>query len=367
MIINTETGALKYVGQISLTQPLEARNGEYWYEADDLPTTFPIEVKVYDTTQDSWDTFLEYTPGLFDLWHRTSDTKGYYWFGDEWNMLDFSVDLSLYYTKNDVDGLLANKVDTNGTDSLMTVGEHTKLASIALGAEPNKISSILKPNGEEIPIRNKTIMLDTDFFGFDITRIVVDTAEGNSYNFDMACIKPVPLSNNLVFTTNANSHVLLVDLLGSILPNIKSIDWGDGSTDFYTYHDYVASIPHVIVAELNDNITNLSNNFLQGGRNITSASINAPDLTNIGHLFLYDNLDIDTLVINAPNLVSIGSYFMLNSPQMRTLLVKSNNVVTLGSDTDISTLTSIRVPDSLVEDYKVAPIWSTKANIITRI
>jgi chromosome segregation ATPase len=46
----------------------------------------------------------------FDLWHVLDTGKGYYWFGGEWNLLDFSVDLSAYYTTEETDTLLGDKV-----------------------------------------------------------------------------------------------------------------------------------------------------------------------------------------------------------------------------------------------------------------
>jgi hypothetical protein len=48
---------------------------------------------------------------IFDLWSVVDEGKGYYWFNDEWNLLDFSVDLSRYYQKSDTDTLLLTKVD----------------------------------------------------------------------------------------------------------------------------------------------------------------------------------------------------------------------------------------------------------------
>ena len=47
----------------------------------------------------------------FDLWAILDTGKGYYWFSDEWNVLDFTVDLSQYYLKTETDTLLGHKVD----------------------------------------------------------------------------------------------------------------------------------------------------------------------------------------------------------------------------------------------------------------
>ena len=51
-------------------------------------------------------------------------------------------DISGLATKTEVETGLASKVDKNGTDSLMTAAEHTKLAGIAAGAQVNVINSI---------------------------------------------------------------------------------------------------------------------------------------------------------------------------------------------------------------------------------
>jgi hypothetical protein len=48
---------------------------------------------------------------VFDLWHVLDTGKGYYWFGEDWNLLDFSVDLSKYYEKTETNDLLNDKVD----------------------------------------------------------------------------------------------------------------------------------------------------------------------------------------------------------------------------------------------------------------
>ncbi|MDR3170315.1 MAG: hypothetical protein LBU17_01665 [Treponema sp.] len=48
---------------------------------------------------------------LFDLWHILDTGDGYYWFGGTWNHLDFSVDLSAYYQKDETDERLNGKVD----------------------------------------------------------------------------------------------------------------------------------------------------------------------------------------------------------------------------------------------------------------
>jgi hypothetical protein len=57
------------------------------------------------------------------------------WDGAEWDYT--STDLSAYRTAAAQDTIDSNKVNKNGTDSLMTAGEHEKLAGIAAGAQVN--------------------------------------------------------------------------------------------------------------------------------------------------------------------------------------------------------------------------------------
>jgi hypothetical protein len=42
-----------------------------------------------------------------DLFHLTSDGSGRYWFANTWNQLDAEVDLSQFYTKEEIDNLLS--------------------------------------------------------------------------------------------------------------------------------------------------------------------------------------------------------------------------------------------------------------------
>ncbi|MDR0872823.1 MAG: hypothetical protein LBN27_05065 [Prevotellaceae bacterium] len=55
-----------------------------------------------------------------DLFSEYPSTEGYYWFGGKFNRLDFEVDLSSYYTKNETDLLFANKVDKVAGKGLST-------------------------------------------------------------------------------------------------------------------------------------------------------------------------------------------------------------------------------------------------------
>jgi hypothetical protein len=84
---------------------------------------------------------LPATANMFDLYAVLDESHGYYWFGDEWNLLDFSIDLSAYYTTTETDSLLALKVDKVDGKGLSTndytTAEKNKLSGIEAGAQKN--------------------------------------------------------------------------------------------------------------------------------------------------------------------------------------------------------------------------------------
>ncbi|MDR1940023.1 MAG: hypothetical protein LBQ40_04430 [Clostridiales bacterium] len=77
---------------------------------------------------------LPTTANMFDLYAVLDEGHGYYWFGGEWNHLDFTVDLSAYYTTTETDSLLALKVDKTDGKGLSsedyTTTEKSKLAGL---------------------------------------------------------------------------------------------------------------------------------------------------------------------------------------------------------------------------------------------
>lgn len=81
---------LRFKGFISATAPTGTlSNNVLWYEGNTLPTTFPMNVKTYDSTTRQWSTTTsEYTPDTLDLWLNLNDEQGYYWFGNMWSMID---------------------------------------------------------------------------------------------------------------------------------------------------------------------------------------------------------------------------------------------------------------------------------------
>lgn len=91
-LVSLEGKILKFKGFISTTTPTGTiKDGSLWYESATLPTTFPINVKTYNATTSQWSTTTsQYTPEALDLWSNLNDDKGYYWFGNAWNIIDDS-------------------------------------------------------------------------------------------------------------------------------------------------------------------------------------------------------------------------------------------------------------------------------------
>lgn len=146
-----EGNALTFKGFVSSSQPTnDVREGNLWLTASDLNTTFPWNVYTY--VDGSWsNTTTQYTPIALDLWAKTSDHTGWYYFGEAWNPLDFAgstfndrqfaiingvvnlasgcvtnneiainanidaskINLNNYYNSSIVDSLLNSKANTN--------------------------------------------------------------------------------------------------------------------------------------------------------------------------------------------------------------------------------------------------------------
>ena len=64
------------------------------------------------------------------------------WNGSAWDILSGTVDLSNYFTKSEVNDALANKVDKNGTDRLITEEEGNALADLINGTYNNVVKSV---------------------------------------------------------------------------------------------------------------------------------------------------------------------------------------------------------------------------------
>lgn len=78
-----------YVSAIEPTGTIKA--DALWYQSAAMPTTFPIQVKTYDGTAWGTDT-TNYTPESLEMWANLGDGHGYYWFGNDWNIIDVNVE-----------------------------------------------------------------------------------------------------------------------------------------------------------------------------------------------------------------------------------------------------------------------------------
>lgn len=88
--ITASNRGFKFIGYISTEEPANPNELDLWYNSTEVPTTFPIAVKKYENGAWSTDT-IEYTPSTMELWSDKNTGNGLYWFGDEWNIIDFKI------------------------------------------------------------------------------------------------------------------------------------------------------------------------------------------------------------------------------------------------------------------------------------
>jgi len=106
-----ESSAMRLVGYVAATQaelPASPPDGSYWYVGTSLPDGTSFLSPVYRYTGGTWVAGQTYSAQLLDLWHYVAADENWYWNG-VWERADFNVDMSLYYTSAQVDGLLAAK------------------------------------------------------------------------------------------------------------------------------------------------------------------------------------------------------------------------------------------------------------------
>ena len=84
---------MRFKGFVSEEAPTgKIDNGILWYQSDENPDTFPFDAKQYDSTEEEWSSdTIEYTPEVLDLWLNLNNGNGYYWFGNDWNLIDENV------------------------------------------------------------------------------------------------------------------------------------------------------------------------------------------------------------------------------------------------------------------------------------
>lgn len=188
---------MKFKGFIGTTAPTgTTAEGSLWYESATLPTTFPINVKTY--TNGQWSTTTtEYTPSTMDLWSNLNDSKGYYWFGNEWNLIDEAVrtdDITItknqngeltFKTKTSADKGKAWVVDTNGNFVLKYVLTETDNTTIQLNAN------------EQIEVKDS-----------GITRAKLNTNVADGTTIELDGINGLQVKDNGITKEKINNNVI---------------------------------------------------------------------------------------------------------------------------------------------------------------
>ena len=146
IIADLNTSILKIKGYISNTDPTtlfddKIIDGTLWLQSSEVgsPTALAFTCKSYVESSNTWDD-VYYTANDFDLWININGTENA-WFllGQVWEKLDFNVDMSKYYTKDETNNLLSQKQNnitgTAGnvvliTDTPGVIGQ-AKLADVA--------------------------------------------------------------------------------------------------------------------------------------------------------------------------------------------------------------------------------------------
>lgn len=145
-----ENGVIEYVnvkkadintfvfkGYMSSTEPTEnLKTGQLWYEssATDMPEDFPIDVYFYDGEDWSTNT-IEYTPTSLELWANINNGHGYYWFGNEWNIIDIDISVDGVTIDKNVLGQLEIKDQGVTNDK---INNTLKATSVSDSATDNK-------------------------------------------------------------------------------------------------------------------------------------------------------------------------------------------------------------------------------------
>lgn len=177
---------MTFKGFISTTEPTGTiQDGRYWYNSNTLPTTFPINVKVWDATNSEWSTeTIEYTPADLDLWSNLNNDKGYYWFGNSFSLLDENVLVDNITIEKNLNGELQIKdsgitfVKLNSNLTTNTISPSTTASNEVLPTEIAVSEAI-----EDIAIDNSNSTFtfdDTTHTDRDILDLTIKNADGTN-------------------------------------------------------------------------------------------------------------------------------------------------------------------------------------------
>lgn len=159
----------------------------------------------------------------------TSNDTEYMWLGDKWEQLGPLVDLSMYYTKDQVDGLISalkaqlqeniNTGDTNTlntakgyTDALKTtVGDNTNLNTADKSTLVAAINEVLtKVNQVLTDAKNYT---DSKFAGYSLPRKYTITLAANSWdnNLQTVDLNPLAITDTIIVAPVPEDYDRYVD------------------------------------------------------------------------------------------------------------------------------------------------------------
>lgn len=138
-LIDSKRG-FAFKGYVSTTEPSgDIHKGDLWYESSsvEMPTVFPISVKQYNGV--TWVVLAGgYSPSSLDLWANKNNNKGYYWFGNDWNLLDFNAGVdNVTITYNSADKL---EVKDGGISTVKLANHAVTFDKIATDSVANTIN-----------------------------------------------------------------------------------------------------------------------------------------------------------------------------------------------------------------------------------
>jgi hypothetical protein len=202
---------------------------------------------------------------LWDLYHVADTGNGYYWFGDEWNLLDFNVDLSAYYTAAETDSLLALKADSSVTDAISTI--IGTLSGLSTTAKTTLVAAI-----------NEIV---TNISAIDISTVSGGTINANIKDklFDISFGTPKyigSISNYLFYPGGLSISQGEGESSGIYFDGDKIVMWSPVDGDALVYYDEDTTSTAVFKVDSSGNFYN------QAGNKMYSASNLPPVLSTTG-------------------------------------------------------------------------------------
>ena len=267
------------VGYFSSTEPTGAEEEDLWFETsadhdtgDDLPTTFPIQVKEYKNG--AWSTTTkDYTPNNNDLWSNLNNRHGFYWFGNSWNLTD-AVQPNL--DPDDLEWNSANQISykAHSVNSNVLGTDITDDSTLTQDATTNKIK--VKMQG----ITNNEVLDNTLSFSKVNSNSIANGLENNNQKFvkaDDFYDKAIVGSNLQLETTSLGDTNLVLKLKNYIDTTIISQKLLKQENDYTTLTDTdTLSYLNITTQELKDVALSAVKKYIQDS---LSGAI-SPVLTN---------------------------------------------------------------------------------------